>query len=283
MVLAAGLGTRLRPLSDWRAKPAVPVGDAPAMVHVLRALRAAGIERIACNTHYRPADVRELAEAEGVFVSHEEELLGTAGGVAGARAFLGPGPVLVYNADILAPGLDLVRLTAELRGDAVLAVRLGPKESGNVGVDAHGRVVRLRKQSFGVEVRGGEFLGIHVVGADLALPRVGCLVGDVYLPALARGAELYAFPVDTPFFDVGSLDGYAAANEAWLSSRGLDAWVAGDAEVGGDVKLERTVVGARARVTGTGVVARCVVWPDAQVVAPLAEAVVTPHGTIALR
>lgn len=283
MVLAAGLGTRLRPLSDWRAKPAVPVGDAPAMVQVLRALRAAGIDRIACNTHYRPADVRALAEAEGVFVSHEEELLGTAGGVAGARAFLGPGPVLVYNADILAPGLDLVRLTGALRGEAVLAVRLGPKDSGNVGVDAQGRIVRLRKQSFGVEARGGEFLGIHVLGADLALPRVGCLVGDVYLPAMARGAVLFAFPVDTPFFDVGSLDGYAAANEAWLSARGLDAWVADDAEVGPDVKLERTVIGARARVTGTGVLARCVVWPDAEVVAPLADAVVTPYGTIALR
>jgi len=283
MVLAAGLGTRLRPLSDWRAKPAVPVGDAPAMVQVLRALRAAGLARIACNTHHRAADVRSLAEAEGVFVSHEEDLLGTAGGVAGARGFLGPGPVLVYNADILAPGLDLVRLTASLRGEAVLAVRLGPKDSGNVGIDAHGRVVRLRKQSFGVEAQGGEFLGIHVLGAGLALPRVGCLVGDVYLPALARGVELSAFPVDTPFFDVGSLEGYAAANDAWLSARGLDAWVAGDAEVGEGVRLERSVVGARARVTGSGVVARCVVWPDAHVMAPLSDAVVTPHGTIALR
>ena len=282
-MLAAGLGTRLRPLSDWRAKPAVPVGDAPAMVQVLRALRAAGLERIACNTHHREADVRELAEAEGVFVSHEEELLGTAGGVAGARSFLGRGPVLVYNADILAPGLDLVRLLAELRGEAVLAVRPGPKDSGNVGLDDDGRIVRLRKQSFGAETRGGEFLGIHVVGSGLVLPRVGCLVGDVYLPALARGAELYAFPVDTPFFDVGSLAGYAAANDAWLAARGVEAWVADDAAVEPGVQLQRTVVGARARVTGTGVVARCVVWPDAHAIAPLSDAVVTPHGTIALR
>jgi hypothetical protein len=82
---------------------------------------------------------------------------------------------------------------------------------------------------------------------------------------------------------VGSLDGYAAANEAWLSARGLDAWVAGDAEVGAEVTLDRTVVGARARITGTGVVARCVVWPGAHAVAPLTDAVVTPQGTIALR
>lgn len=283
MVLAAGLGTRLRPLSDWCAKPAVPVGDAPAMVHVLRALRAAGVERIACNTHYRAGDVRALAEAEGAFVSHEAELRGTAGGVTGARAFLGSGPVLVYNADILAPGLELARLLGEARGEAVLAVRPGPKDSGNVGLDAHGRVVRLRKQSFGVEVEGGEFLGIHVLGASLALPAVGCLVGDVYLPALAAGAELFAFPVETPFFDVGSLAGYAAANAAWLSAREIDAWSAEDAEVAPGVVLSRTVVGARAKVTGVGVMARCIVWPGAHATAPLSDAAVTPFGTIALR
>ena len=281
MVLAAGLGTRLRPLSDGCAKAAVPVGDAPVMVHVVRALRAAGIDRIACNTHYREADVRALAEAEGVFVSHESDLLGTAGGVAGARSFLGSGAVLVYNADILAPGLDLARFV--LRGEAVLAVRPGPKDSGNVGLDAHGRIVRLRKQSFGAEVHGGEFLGIHLLGPDLVLPPVGCLVGDVYLPALAQGAELFALEVDTPFFDVGSLQGYAQANDAWLSARGLSAWSADDADVAAGTELERTVVGAGARVSGTGLVARCVVWPGAHAVAPLSDAVVTPHGTIALR
>lgn len=283
MVLAAGLGARLRPLSDWRAKPAIPVGDAPVMVHVLRALRAGGVHRIACNTHYREADVRALADAEGVFVSHEETLLGTAGGVAGARSFLGNGPVVIYNADIVAPRLDLAGLTLALRGEAVLAVRLGPKDSGNVGTDPHGRIVRLRKQSFGAEVRGGEFLGIHLLGAGLALPHVGCLVGDVYLPALARGADLFAFPVDTPFFDVGSLEGYAAANDAWLTERGVGAWVADDAVVSAEVELRRSLVGARARVTGAGALVRCVVWPDAHAVAPLSDAAVTPYGTIALR
>src|SRR3954454_11538931 len=101
MILCAGLGTRLRPLTDELAKPMVPVGDAPALAHVALRVRLAAPARIVVNVHHRPDDVRTWAEREGIVVSQEAELLGTAGGVARAAELLGDGDVLVWNGDIL--------------------------------------------------------------------------------------------------------------------------------------------------------------------------------------
>src|SRR3954451_22898302 len=81
MILCAGLGTRLRPLTEWLAKPMVPIGDAPALGHIARRLRASGIGRLVVNVHHRPADLRSWAEREGIGVSDERDLLGTAGGL----------------------------------------------------------------------------------------------------------------------------------------------------------------------------------------------------------
>jgi len=286
MVLCAGLGTRLRPLSDLRPKALVPVGDRPMLAHVLDRLAAAGIERVAVNAHHRAGELRAWlrANAPAVAVSDEPELLGTAGGLAHARALLGTGGgALVWNGDILAD-VDLAALLAAAAAgdDAALAVRPCAPGEGNVGFDAAGRVVRLRGERVAAEARGGEFLGVHVVGARLrdALPARGCLVGDVYIPAMRAGALLRAAAHDGPFVDVGSPAGYLAANVAWLAARGLRSWVGEAARVAEGVALDGSVVGAGAVVEGSGALARVVVWPGVRVRAPLADAVATEGGLV---
>ena len=82
-LLAAGLGTRLRPLTDEIAKPLVPVGDAPLLGHVLAQVRAAGAARVVANAHFRADDVVAFGRANAVDVVVEKELRGTAGGLAG--------------------------------------------------------------------------------------------------------------------------------------------------------------------------------------------------------
>jgi mannose-1-phosphate guanylyltransferase len=281
MILCAGLGTRLRPLTDERAKPIVPVGDRAALAHVLDRVR--GAPRLVVNVHHRPDDVRAFARAHGLAVSEEVDLLGTAGGVAKARALLGSGDVLVWNGDILCD-LDVAELVAAHAGggaEATLVVRPREAGSGNVGLDEAGRVVRLRKETTAPgEVRGGEFLGVHVLGAALrrTLPDEGCLVGDVYLPAMRRGAVLRALCTGLAFWDVGTLASYLAANLGWLGARG--SWRAPDAALSSGARLERSVVGAGARVEGEGAVERCVVWPGATARAPIADAIVTPAQVV---
>lgn len=277
MILCAGLGTRLRPLTDTLAKPMVPVGDEPALAHVVRGVRLAA-SRLVVNVHHRPNDVRAWAEPEGIAVSHEPDLLGTAGGVAGARDLLGEGDVLVWNGDILTE-LDPRVLFDAHSHEATLAVKRRAAGEGNVGIAADGSVVRLRKEAIGDPARetiGGDFLGIHVVGRALReqLPTKGCLVGDVYLPALRRGARLDARFVDAPFVDVGTLAQYFAANAAWLTARGLPSWAHPSAIVGAEISS--SVVGAGARVDAPA--ERCVVWPGAHVREPTADAIVTSTG-----
>ena len=280
MILSAGLGTRLAPLSTWRAKALVPVGDRPAIAHILERVLPLG-GRVVANAHHRAADLERYlsAHAPAVHLSHEEHLLGTAGGVAQAAAALGEGDVLVHNGDILA-SFDPAALVAHHRTEATLAIEPGPPGTGNVGIDAEGRITRLRKESVrGGEVKGGHFSGIHVLGAGLreALPERGCFVGDVYLPALRRGATLEAFAIDE-FLDVGSVASYVVANCGWLYQRGLHAWCAPDARVGKGVKMTVSLVGSGAEVSGEGRLEGCIVWPGARVEAPLRHAVVAPEG-----
>ena len=282
MILAAGKGTRLRPLTECLAKPMVPVGDRPAIAHVASRVRLAA-DRVVVNVHHRAADVAAWARAEGAAISEERDLLGTAGGVAHAAGLLGErdGDVLVWNADILSP-FDPRRLVAAHRDRdaATLAVRARAAGEGNVGLDDSGRIVRLRGETFGDEreTRGGEFLGIHVLGPTLraACPAVGCLVADVYLSALRGGEQLAAFVTDAPFVDVGTIAQYLAANRAWLAERALRSWAAPDAHV--VAAIDGSVVGADARVEAPAL--RCVVWPGARVTAPVEDAVVTPSGVV---
>jgi mannose-1-phosphate guanylyltransferase len=288
MVLAAGRGTRLRPLTDHCAKSLVPVGDRPMVSHVLERLRTAGVSRIVVNSHHRVDEVRDFFRSQPhVKVSEEQELLGTAGGVAYASESLGEGDVVVWNADILAD-VDLpallqshARQTEEPRESTLVVQRRGRGE-GNVGVDKTGRIVRLRQTRVADETFGGDFLGIHVIGAALRsrLPPRGCLVADVYIPALRNGAALHGFVHPGPFFDVGTLDRYLDANLDWLEARRVQHWVGAGAHVESGVILTRALIGEGGRVRGSGVLARCVVWPGATATAPLRDAIVTRSGIV---
>ena len=161
MILGAGLGTRLRPLSAWRAKPLAPVGDRAALLHVLGQVRARG-GPIVLNVHHRADELAAWVarDAPDVALSVEKELLGTAGGIGHGAPRLGEGDVLVWNADILAP-IEAESIRHAPGTEATFVVRRGPARSGNVGVDRHGRVVRLRGEAFrGMQYRApraGEF------------------------------------------------------------------------------------------------------------------------------
>src|SRR5258708_5375293 len=284
MILAAGLGTRLRPLTDERPKPLVPIGDRTVLEHAAARLRAAGVARLVVNAHHLPGAVRAAAAALGAETSIEEDLLGTAGGLAHARGLLGEGPVVVWNGDVVAE-VDvgaLVEAHARAAPEATLVVmRRGPGE-GNVGLDDGGGVVRLRRESFGTETRSADFACVHVVGDGLRarLPARGCLIGDVYLPALRRGATLRAVEHRGPWHDIGSVGAYLDANVAWLRARSARRWIAAGADVRPGVEIEDAVICAGGTAAGSGRLSRCVVWPGAAAVAPLADAVVTVRGVV---
>lgn len=127
MVMAAGLGKRMRPLTATRPKPLVEVAGKPLIDHVFDRLVAAGVGRVVVNVHYL-ADVLEAhlaANAHGIELVVSDErgrLMETGGGLAQARDLLGDAPVLVVNSDNLwvdGP-VDAIRLLASRWDDAIM-------------------------------------------------------------------------------------------------------------------------------------------------------------------
>jgi mannose-1-phosphate guanylyltransferase len=270
MVLCAGFGTRLRPLTDAVPKPLLPIGDQPAYVHITRALRAAGFGPVVINTHHGAAAFDGRVPA-GIGVSYEKKLLGTAGGVAHARGLLGPGDVLVWNGDIQAqPDLrELVRAHGDRQRSepsvATLLVVPRPAGRGTVGVDARGSVVRLRGEVFGDEVRGGDYLGIMILDetARGVLPQEGCLVGDLLLPELRARRTVSIAWHDGRWIDIGTPSALLLANRQWLRQRRARVWTAPGTTIDPHALLADTVVAEGGRVIGAGSVTRCLVLPGA--------------------
>jgi mannose-1-phosphate guanylyltransferase len=290
MVLAAGHGTRLRPLTDERPKALVPFGDRTLLEHALSRVGDEFLPAVV-NTHHLPQIFFELSRgfAAKFKVIVEPELRGTAGGVAGARDLFDPAPIAVTNADVLAP-VDIARLLDATPEDGLcLAIATRARGEGPLGLDANGHVVRLRGERFGDEVEGAEYICSLGIGRDVLarLPARGCLVGDVALPLARRGAPLVTLRLDGPWFAPGDgIAPYLDAHAEWLRQRSALAgasYVAPGATLASGVELVSSVLGEGAHVSGEGRCERVVAWPGARFAAPLADAVVTTSGRIVRR
>ncbi len=149
MVLAAGLGTRLRPLTYEITKPMVPVLDRPVMEHIVDLLHRHGFDEVIANLHYFPDTIRAHF-GERLQYRYEEELLGTAGGVRACASFFGEEPFLVISGDALTD-IDLSALAATHRdsgGVATLAVKQvsDTREYGVVLHDRDGRITGFQEK-----------------------------------------------------------------------------------------------------------------------------------------
>jgi mannose-1-phosphate guanylyltransferase len=149
MVLAAGLGTRLRPLTYEITKPMVPVLDRPVMAHILDLLDRHGFQDVIANLHYFPDSIREHF-GERLQYREEEELLGTAGGVRACRDFFGDEAFLIISGDALTD-IDLGAFVARHRaagGIATLAVKQvsDTREYGVVLHNQDGRITGFQEK-----------------------------------------------------------------------------------------------------------------------------------------
>jgi mannose-1-phosphate guanylyltransferase len=213
MVLAAGLGTRLRPLTYEITKPMVPVLDRPVMAHILDLLDRHGFDRTIANLHYFPDSIREHF-GERLTYRYEPELLGTAGGVRACAEFFGADSFLVISGDALTD-IDLTALAARHReagGIATLAVKKVPdtREFGVVLHDREGRITGFQEKP-----RPDEALsdlgncGIYVFSPEIfdyfpERPFVDW-AQDVFPTLLANDVPFYIHEVREYWNDVGSL------------------------------------------------------------------------------
>jgi NDP-sugar pyrophosphorylase family protein len=303
MILAAGFGTRLRPITDTIPKPLLPVVGVPNIVRTISHLKRFGIRELVLNLHHLPEAI-PAALGDGAdlgvhidYLRESPEILGTGGGIRNALPLLGPETFVVVNGDALfAPDLDAA-VAAHRRSGALatLLVRPDPEAErlGAVGLDEGGRVRRL--------VHAGEpqppertfmFTGVHLLEPAIAahLPAAGCVVRRTYIPLLERGAALHGHVEPGYFCDLGTPARYLGANTDLVLGRarlpGIDlepgeAWIAPDAEIGdGCVVGGGAVIGPRARIAPGVHVRRAVVLDGATVERDIGDAIVRPDGSL---
>ena len=252
MIMAAGLGTRLRPLTDHLPKPIAPVGNRPCAEHLLRRIAAAGCSGAVMNLHYRPEAITETlgdGSACGVHLEYslEPELLGTAGGTRNCRSFLTEedSAFLVTSGDGL-HGIDLAALADAHRASGALATITVKRVEdvtgfGVVVTGEDGRVRSFQEKPAPADALS-DLVNVGVYCFDAAIfdeiPATGPSdFGSEILPRLvAAGADVRAWTTDAYWSDIGSLDELVAANLA-VATGGVDVDFAGDLIMDADCGL----------------------------------------------
>jgi len=213
MVLAAGLGTRLRPLTDRMPKALVPVGGRPMILHPLLWLRDQGVTEVVINLHYLGQMIEdELGDGSSlgmrIMYSREEELLGTGGGVGRAWRLVKASRMVLINADTLVKA-DLGHMIAFHQRTGAAATMVVTAEEGHytpVMVDGEDRVRSIGGEPAdraGGDLRRVVFTGLSILGQPVLerLPddRFACLVEDGIAPAILEGHTVSAYPYSGPW------------------------------------------------------------------------------------
>jgi NDP-sugar pyrophosphorylase family protein len=263
LVLAAGLGTRLRPLTEVRAKPAIPVAGEPIVRRIMTWLVSRGVDDLVLNLHHRPetiaavvGDGRDLG-ARVRYSWEQPRILGSAGGPRLARALIGADTFFIINGDTLTD-VDLHELAdAHAQSGARVTLALVPNREftryGGVRLDDEQRLVGFSPR--GPSAAGTcHYIGVQIVDRtvfDTVAPgEAANSIGGVYdamnaaLPGSVRG-----FLCDAAFWDVGTTADYWRTSAAF-AARGEPA----------------IPVGARgARIAPSARVTRSILWDDVDV------------------
>jgi mannose-1-phosphate guanylyltransferase len=301
MLLCAGLGTRLRPLTNEHPKPLVPLLGRPIAAYALDRLASVGVRSVVANTFHLsqqvPPALAPFIDQRGMSLEcvHETTLLGTGGGIRNALSLLGRDPFVVFNGDVLAaPDISRALALHHASGARMtMILREDPAADalGAIEVTDDGRVVRILGEGPVADrpTRKCMFTGVYVLSADIRedLPDNGCIVRHSLRRWLARGDRVSAIVDDNPWFDLGTIPSYARVTFGLLDgsidfpgefaeptrSRVGAATVAAGARIGAYCD-----VGDGAVVDGEGALQRVIAWPGARVTAPAEGVIVTTGG-----
>jgi NDP-sugar pyrophosphorylase family protein len=284
LVLAAGYGTRLRPLTDQTPKPLLPVLGRPLVGWTLDRLAAAGCEAVALNLHHLgeriPAALGTSWQGMPLTYSEEPEILGTLGALAPlAPFFAGCDAVAIVNGDSLC-SWPLKRLLArhrrrEAAATLLLARRPDPdRYGGGVAHRRDGRIVSFRGlpavSEDGPRLARNVFAGAHLLSPRLlarAPHAFADTVADLYEPLLAEGELLQAVTTRRAWYDLGTPGRYLeGALAVALAGRAAPrARMLPESRVVPAARLRRSVVERRARVEAGARLVDTLVMADAHV------------------
>lgn len=210
MILAAGLGTRLRPLTYKTPKPLLPVKGKPLIDYNLKLLAKAGIKDVIINLHHLGGQIKKHVRCGckyglKVCYSHERGILGTGGGVKKAEKYLKGSPFIVINSDVLID-IDLKKVIArhfKKRGAALMVVRKLKKGYTPVDIGGDGRLKGFGRGTY-------MFTGVQILEPVIFkfLKKPSCLIESGYKKLLKAGISVYTYIYKGCWSDVGQIEIY---------------------------------------------------------------------------
>ena len=271
-ILGAGLGTRLRPLTNLLPKPLVPIFHEPMANYALRHCQSVGIETFAINTHHL-SETWNKAYPSGEFQGspieffHEDILLETGGGIRNIASFIGDDPLLIYNGDILTD-IDLTQLISQHEASGNVAT-LALRSSGeNCNVNISGNQVSDMRNTLGDAKGTHQFTGIYCIN-----PEIISLIPDEnvvsIVPAfieLIKQGKLGAVVLDEgDWFDIGNPTAYQEVH-THLRHTKTDA-IHPDAIIHPDARIdhETCVIGPHAEIPSGALLKNTIVWANVKV------------------
>lgn len=272
MILAAGLGTRLRPFSLVRPKPLFPVLDQPLLIRIIDQLRAHGIGEILVNCyHLKDQIVNLLTRQPGVYLQQENEILGTGGGLRKAKEFFGKEPILIVNGDIFHT-INLTKIIQEHKqsGNIASLVLHDYLRFNNVSITENGSITGFGDT--GQQGRQLAFTGIHVIDPSLLdiIPQDSFAnIIDCYMQWIQKGTHISGLEVKGHYWsDIGTPQDYLDLHSSLLQesrfSESTPFFVGQDVEMSDDVVLDDwAVIGSRAFIGKDVSLKRVVVWDGA--------------------
>lgn len=301
MMLAAGRGTRLGPLTENRPKPLLQVANCPVMAQGIRCMRRLGISTIGVNVSYRAEQILEAFAGgeDGLTLQWlvEREASGTAGGMKGLQEHLDGARIVVIAGDAMLD-VDLQQLLDAHRARGAFATLAtipvaDPSLYGVVVTDDDGRIIRFQeKPAPGTEISHQANTGIYIfepsifdlIPADTFYD----FAMNVFPEILRRQLPFFAMPVQGYWTDIGNPGDYLRANLDYLAGRIAmegcgrrvgSSLIAESAGVDGS-ELQSCIIGDNVVLPRGCELSECVVWPETRLTAPcrLSSAILTPEG-----
>jgi len=225
MILAAGFGTRLKPLTDSVPKALIKMNGVPMIEMVIRRLADYGINEIVVNTHYLSEQVEKYFTVNNfgvkIFLLHEDEILGTGGGIKNAESLLkDSGAFIVHNVDVLSEinFEELVKFHFQNSALASLAVKRRYTKRPLI-VDSAGNVIGRESPEKSFRYRNPEgaeslvgFCGIHIISSSIFKNFTETGFFDIftaYFRLISQNKKILAYDAgNSPWKDIGTIDKY---------------------------------------------------------------------------
>jgi NDP-sugar pyrophosphorylase family protein len=271
MILAAGLGTRLRPLTLGKPKALVPVGNTPVIDRVIEYLKWQGIDDVIINAHHHHQQIVEHVQGGRPFgidiqVRVEPEILGTGGGIGNTVDFWRADPFVVINSDILTD-VDITKAYAVHKHNKSLATLIlhDRPPFNQIQVDSRMNITDIADANRTDRLA---FTGIHIIDPELLeyIPRgIFSSIVTTYRDLIRFGKPIRAYVSKGHYWrDIGTVKSYLLANKEALKG---DSFLVGPGgEIPGSLKLEDwAVIGERSRFSEGVEIRRSVLWENVTV------------------